>query len=67
MVIEVTSCHDCPFCNSDSEDGNSCRCPKGSVEQEDMPPYNEEWIPYNCPLVFETFILQVNRPINFKP
>lgn len=51
MNVEVNSCSDCPLCNNDMEKGISCNYPGNKVEDYQMPPYNEEWIPANCPLI----------------
>jgi hypothetical protein len=57
MNIIVTSCHDCPFCNNDIEQGNSCNLPGNDVEDSDMPSYKVDFIPQKCKLQDEDIIV----------
>ena len=66
MKIEVTSCHDCPFCNNDHEDGRSCRFPGNDVDEGKMPSYDEEWIPRMCPLLDTSVIVQKANGVMIK-
>jgi hypothetical protein len=59
MKIEVTSCHDCPLCNSDMEKGTSCNYPGNDVEDFEMTPYNEEWVPNKCPLRQYSIVIEI--------
>lgn len=49
MNIIVSNCHNCPFCNVDSEGDNSCNVPENEVELTTT--YGEEWLPDKCPLL----------------
>lgn len=62
MTIKVKNCHDCPFCNSDNEYGNSCNFPGSEVEEHEMPSYNENNLPVKCPLQFNgTILIELER------
>ena len=50
MIAYVTNCNDCPFCNNDNEYGKDCNYPNNEVEEYQMTPYMEKWLPEKCPL-----------------
>ncbi len=58
MINSISSCHDCPFCNSDSEYGSSCRI--SDLDDYGMPSYNEEYVPSECPLIKESVTVKID-------
>ena len=48
--IQVTNCHDCPFCNSDNEYGTSCNHPENDIDEFEMTQYDKKEMPERCPL-----------------
>ncbi len=57
MIIEITSCNDCPFCNNDNEYGSSCNLPGNNVEDFEMCGYNQSFIPDKCQLNNQTIVV----------
>ncbi len=47
MKMNVTSCGDCPLCNSDNEYGNSCNAPDNDIEEGEC---EFDKLPDKCPL-----------------
>lgn len=63
MTIEVTSCGGCPFIKEDSMESDYCGHPKSSVEEHEMPTYDDkyngtEFIPSKCPLLLSHTLIR---------
>lgn len=50
MNIEVTCCHDCPFCSVPAYEDRSCNHPGSDVCEHELTDYNKTDLPNACPL-----------------